>query len=464
MDRRSCDAGQVRLRQLISPLVLIPGMVFLAPAIGGEGRERDPFFPNAGDSRYDVSEYDVALTYRHTARSIRARTTISATATTDVEQFEVDLERLRVTSVKVNGAEADFSRTRKKIAITPASPIAQGQEFEAVVSYRGKPKPIKDPDGSLEGWFNTPDGAFAVGEPVGTAAWVACSNTLRDKAAWTFRINVPRPLHAVANGRLASKFSVGDDRTQWIWRASEPMVPYLAMIHIGKGPLLRGSADGVPTWTAISPRADKGWPRVLRKLPKVMRFMSKLWGAYPFDSAGSVIDPRDGGYALETQTRPIYNEPPSLSTLVHETAHQWFGNSVTPELWSQIWLNEGFATWNEWYWAERHGGRSAHKTLRSLLQNKNDPQQRPIYNPPPGRPGNAKNLFAASVYLRGAMTLQALREKIGTRPFLGLLRTWARQHQYGNATTRQFIALAESVAERQLDDFFQRWLYKRGPP
>jgi hypothetical protein len=238
------------------------------------------------------------------------------------------------------------------------------------------------------------------------------------------------------------------------------MVPYLALIQIGRGPVVESTSAGIPTWTVISPRADQKKSRVLRKLPKIIRFLSDLWGPYPFESAGSVIDPSTTGYALETQTRPIYPGPPDLATVVHETAHQWFGNSVTPAKWSDIWLNEGFAAWNEWYWSEKHGGKSAAEIMRAYRES----DDKRIFSPPPGNPGGPQTLFAESVYIRGGMTLQALREKIGTNQFLGLLRQWVQQNQYGNATTRDFISLAESVSGRQLDDFFQRWLFSRGKP
>jgi hypothetical protein len=241
------------------------------------------------------------------------------------------------------------------------------------------------------------------------------------------------------------------------------MSTYLAVLDIGRGRLVRGKAGAEPTWTLVDPRLAQGSRRVLAALPEVVGFEARLFGGYPFDSAGSIVDYAPAlGYALETQSRPIYAFVPDLTTLVHETAHQWFGDAVGIETWPQIWLNEGFATWTEWYYAERHGGRSAHAIFKRLLRV--PASNKGFWNPPSGRPTSAKQLFDPSIYIRGAMALQALREKIGTKPMLRLLRRWVTEHRYGNGTTAEFTLLAERVSLQDLERFFGRWLYRRGKP
>lgn len=193
----------------------------------------------------------------------------------------------------------------------------------------------------------------------------------------------------------------------------------------------------------------------------MIAYFNELFGRYPFTSFGAIVDDdEDAGYALETQTRPIYSGPPSEGTVAHELAHQWFGNSVSPERWQEIWLNEGFATYAEWLWTEHTGGTTAAARFDTYYAR---PDTSGIWNPPPGDPG-ADNLFAGSVYTKGAMTLQALREKIGDRAFFTLLRTWYAANRDGTVGTADFVRLAERVSGQRLNAFFQTWIYTPGKP
>jgi aminopeptidase N len=392
---------------------------------------------------------------------LRATATISATATAGLRRFSLDLDGLRVTGVTVDGAPAKFSRGADKLVVVPATPLAAGGRFTAVVRYRGTPRRVVDPDGGVEGWIRTDDGAVALGEPVGTASWLPCNNTPRDKAEFSFRITVPERLKGVANGRLLTVRHRSGRKT-FAWGVSQPMAPYLAVVAIGRGKLVRTEIAGKPAWTMVDSRLARSSRGALRALPEIVRFENQVFGPYPFDTLGSIVDIAPVDYALETQTRPIYTGAPDRATMVHEMAHQWFGDSVGLARWPEIWLNEGFATWAEWYYVERHRGPSAQRIFSRLYRT--PASAKGFWNPPPGHPGAAKNLFATSVYLRGGMALQALRMEIGTATLLTLLRRWSAEHRYGNATISQFIGLAEEVSGQQLDQLFKDWLYLPGKP
>jgi aminopeptidase N len=449
------------LARLRSCLLCLTSIALFGASAAAQSQASEPFFPRSGNPGYDVSAYDVHLSYQPRNGMLRATTTIQARASQRLSRFSLDLEGLEVTGVSVDGKPARFARGRGKLKVLPRVPPAAGQEFTTVVTYQGKPGLVTDPDGSQEGWYRTEDGALAVGEPVGTAAWIPCDNTPLDKASFSFQISVPRGLKGVANGRLTGVARRGS-RTVFAWSETEPMAPYLAVIDIGRGKLTRGKIAGVPAWTLVDPRlARDSWP-VLRALPEVIRFESDIYGPYPFGAAGSLVDVAGFAYALESQTRPIYAFVPDLTTVVHETAHQWFGDSVGLKRWPNIWLNEGFATWTQWYYAERHGGASARQTFRTLYRV--PASNTKFWDPPSGHPGQAKNIFATSTYVRGAMALEALRLQVGTQKMLKTLRRWTTEHRYGNADIDQFIALANEVSGRQLGPLFQRWLYKPGKP
>jgi len=146
-------------------------------------------------------------------------------------------------------------------------------------------------------------------------------------------------------------------------------------------------------------------------------------------------------------------------TVVHELSHMWYGDAVTLTEWPDIWIHEGFGTFSEWIWRERHGGETAQQTFDSLYANKQFP-----WSPAPAALEDASQLFSTPVYDRGGMTLQALRVKVGDDTFFRILRDWYAQNRDKNVTTPQFIALAEAESGQDLDAFFQAWLYTPQKP
>jgi aminopeptidase N len=447
------------LLALLAALVAAGGTI--ASAASAPEQPREPFFPRSGNRGYDVQHYEVTLGYQPRSGTLIARDVVRARATSGLTEFSLDLDGLKVTSVSVDGEAADYSRGRGKVKVVPATRIAKGQRFTVELRYQGLPRKVVDPDGSTEGWYRTEDGAVAVGEPVGTAAWLACDNAPRDKASFDIAITVPAGVKAVSNGRLLGREKVGG-RVRWSWSEPRPMATYLALVDIGKGKLVTGHVGRLPTWTLVDPKLAKASRAAIGSLPEIIRWESHIYGPYPFAAAGSVVDVAKLEYALETQTRPIYAFAPDRTTVVHETAHQWFGDSVSLERWPNIWLNEGLATWTQWYYAERHGGRSAQQVFAELYRK--PASATGFWNPPSGHPGQAKNLFAVSTYVRGAMTLQALRNKVGTQDLLRILRAWATENRYGHGDIEGFIALADRLTGQDLSGFFRRWLFERGKP
>jgi aminopeptidase N len=421
----------------------------------------DPFFPLAGNGGYDVSNYSLTLDYTPASDRLVATDAVTATATQDLSSFDLDLRGFAITRLLVNGVAASYTRDGQELVIEPRSGIKSGSKFTVTVDYEGVPEVVTDPDQSIEGWVPTDDGAFVVGEPQGSPAWYAVNDNPRDKATFDFRITVPAGLTAMANGILVSH-STGGAKSTWVWREGNPMAPYLATATNGRFDLTQYKlADGTPTYVAVDPQLAKG--EVLSKLPDIVAFYSSIYGPYPFDAVGAIVDSaKIVGYSLETQTKPVFPYVPDEATLAHELSHMWYGDSVTLTEWPDIWLHEGFATWSEWIWSEHEGNKSAAQWFKQLYGT--PASKTSFWNPPPGNPGEPANLFDGTIYYRGGMTLQALRERVGDDAFFRIMREWAQSNRFGNVTTPQFIALAERVSGMNLQHFFDVWLYQPGKP
>jgi aminopeptidase N len=432
----------------------------------------DPYYEFAGNGGYDVRHYHLDLDYTpNPVNFLEGDALITARATENLARFNLDFRPFyEIHSLRVNGLRASYTREGEhELVITPRLKIPRGWPIVVRVEYSGTPEAVIDPDESLEGWVPTDDGAFVVNEPQGSPGWYPANDNPRDKATYSFEVTVPEGQQALANGRLVHRPVTRNGRTTWRWIEDSPMSPYLATAT--NGPFdtdFSGSVDGIPIYNAVDPdlpTAQVAKDRIATT-DDVIRFYSDLYGRYPFSSVGNVVDQApDVGYALESQTKAMYSNTPSQGTFVHEMAHQWFGNAVTPVEWVDIWLNEGFARWSEWIWFERDGDPATLTAQQQFDNNYAQPDTNTAFwNPPPGNPGSAAAIFDGTIYTRGAMTLQALRQKIGDDAFFRILRRWYADNKYGNVTTADFIALSERVSGQQLDQFFEVWLYTPGKP
>jgi aminopeptidase N len=448
---------------------LLPGAASAAPearpisTVGGNGAG-DPYFPLQGNTGYDVKHYWINLRYApHHNQALAGHVRLRAVAHRTLSRFNLDLRSaMRVHSVRVNGHAASFgqpAKSKHELVIRPHRLLHRGRSFWVSVDYSGHGRAIYDPDGSPDGWIPTNDGAFVANEPQGTPSWYPVNDTPRDKARYSVSVDVPRGLAAISNGALIGRSHHGT-RVRWNWQLHTPISSYLVTATVGHFALHRGHVGKhLPYIVAVDPAERSGTRRVLHQLPRIIRFFSAKYGRYPFGQAGAIVDHAPNvGYALETATRPLFPGSPSVGTLAHELAHQWYGDDVTCGKWRHIWLNEGFAQFSEWLWQAHNGGLPLRKHLRLMLAHNTD------FDPPPGNPGSNKAIFAGSVYDRGAGALEALREKLGNGVFFKIMRGWLRVHRYGNASVQGFTRYAAQVSHRHLTHFFYVWLYRPGKP
>jgi aminopeptidase N len=429
-----------------------------APGAAGIG---DPYFPADGNGGYDVANYDLAVKYDPLPGVLTGVATITAKATQNLSRFDLDLVGLTVREVSVDGAAATWTRSGQELVITPATGLGKGTDFTTVVRYDGIPDPLLSGT-DARGYFRTVTGAVFAGQPHVATTWYPVNDHPLDRATYTVAIDVPAGLTGVSNGVLADQRSAGN-RTVWTWRAADPMASYLVALAIGDLELTAYTKDGVRYWDAVDRIHGPGYARAaLDQQPRVLAELSSLFGPYPFDIGGAIVHSASAQFALETQTRPVYSPRffaeggAGVSVLVHELAHQWFGDNLRLAGWRNIWANEGFATYAQWLYNERTGVKSADAMFaEAWAEYAEDPDFWAVRIGDPG----PENLFNGAVYVRGAMTLHQLRRLVGDRTFLKVMRTWASSRAGAAVTIPEFIAHAEKVTKRDLGEFFDVWLF-----
>ncbi len=433
----------------------------------GVGNDRglgDSLYPDLGNAGYDVDRYTIDLTWDPDSASLSALVTIEAHAVAALEEISVDFSGFDVEEVTMGDAAVDYARDGSKLRVTPASPITTGEGFSVAVLYSGVPEPVSSPAISFPvGWSSADDGTrYVVAEPDAAHTWFPCNDHPLDKATFTFRLTVPEGLTAAANGVLTDRITDLGSAT-WVWEMDQPMPTYLATVVIGDLEIIEdppsAEAAGVPVRNVLPADLAADPPSSLALQGEMLAFLTNLFGPYPFATSGiAVISGFDA--ALENSTlvlfgREFTDSPAFFETvLVHELAHQWFGDSVTVGDWGDIWLNEGFATYAEWLWVEQQQGPAA---LESTATG-NHAQMVEAGLPPPGEPP-ADDLFNGSVYVSGALTLHALRLEVGDEAFFETLRTYYDRFAGGNVVTADFVAVAEEISGRDLGAFFDAWLH-----
>jgi aminopeptidase N len=420
----------------------------------------DPYFPRLGNGGYDVARYDLAFDV--TGVEIVADVTIDATATSALDTFNLDFAGFTIEAVTVDGEPAAFDLQGSELVVDPTPVIEQGAPFVVEIGYRGRPTPVpSDLLGDL-GWQRVGAVTFVSNEPDGAHTWFPGNDHPSDKAAYRISITVPEGITAIASGVLVSDESDGITTT-WVWDHPDPIPTYVLALAYGPLTLVESEGPhGIHIRHAFPPALAARATRAFDDTAQLITDLEEIFGPYPFDSYGVLIVPGELGYAMESQTFVLYpagildGSEWSRRTMVHELAHHWYGNWVTPAQWSDVWLNEGFATYAEYLWLEHTtSGYDIDGEMRALAERED---YGPIADP------GAGGMFGPSVYARGALTLHALRRTMGDAGFFRLLRAWPDRFGAANASSDDLADLASEIAGDDLHPFFDEWLSSPAMP
>ncbi|MGK9367799.1 M1 family metallopeptidase [Melioribacter sp. Ez-97] len=413
------------------------------------------------DSDIDVIRYNIKVSLHPKNKLINGETEIFfVPKSKSANEIEFDFyDNMRIDNLKLNGKETGYKRDDDKIIIEPAKSLPDTSLLE--VRYSGTP--LKKGFGSFN-FENLEDSYFVytMNEPTFASTWFPCNDRPDDKALVDIYIENDSDYVSLSNGKLAGIQEKGN-RKIYHWKTFYPISTYLIAIYSGEYQSYYTNyvSTGGDTLSLQYYALPDKFQQALKDFedhPAYLNIFENLFGAYPFTREKYAVAEFLWKYgAMEHQTLTgvgsdfITGRKFFQDMLVHELAHHWWGNAVSPATWKDIWLNEGFATYSEaLYWEAKAGKSALISTMKPKISNFSDT---PLYNP-------GIRLFSRTIYDKGAWALHMLRNEIGDSLFFASLRNYLNKYKYKNASTRDFQEICEATSGVNLDYFFNQWIYE----
>ncbi len=423
----------------------------------------DGYTPGHGDASYDVTHYDLELTYKVEGNLLNGVARLLCVAREDLDRFTLDLHGLRVRKVGIDGSVVKYAHRRNHLNVRLGETLGEGQEFEVVVQYAGHPDPLSSRHLGSAGWEELADGAIVAGQPHGAPSWFPCNDRPANKATYRIALSAPSAYRVVCNGELTSRIRQAS-ATRWVYEQFEPMATYLATVQIGRYQLLERDAV-VPLYAAVPGRLVAKFDLAFGHQPQMLDLFVRLFGDYPFARYTAVVTEDDLEIPLESQSLSTFGanflvtDWEAERLIAHEMAHQWFGNSLTLDAWRDIWLHEGFACYCEWLWSEESGKASAHERAVAHWDRLAAKDQDLVLEDP-----GPELMFDDRVYKRGALFLHALRLTLGDDVFFEVLHRWSTVHAHSTVSTELFVDFLEDETGEDLEVLVDQWLRQTDLP
>ncbi len=424
-----------------------------------------------GDFHIDITYYKLNLNITYSPQYLIGETTVKAVSKSDgLNSFFLDLnDNLTVDSVLSEGKWLLYNHSNSKLNISLNKNYNSGEEISLVVYYQGVPK--SGGFGSFEfGEHNGKPSIWSLSEPYGASDWWPCKDTPADKAdssdVW---ITCDTSLTAVSNGSLVSTINNDNGTHTFKWKNHYPIAQYLISVAISDYYKYNeyfhySPDDSLLVANYVYPEHFQDSKAAIDLSPDMLKIFSEKYGLYPFikEKYAQVEFGWSGG--MEHQTATSVVGPFGEEILVHEMAHQWFGDKVTCADWNDVWLNEGFATYSEAVYHEAKYGEKSYRDFIYMAMKNAKFAKGSIYL---SDISSASTIFYSPlVYYKGAVVLHMLRGITGDSTFFKILRSYLTDPKlaYGTATTEDFEAAAEKVYGSSLEYFFNEWIYNSGYP
>lgn len=452
------------------PPMTTPGDDALASAVS-ETRE-DSVYPEVGDPVVDALHYAIDLSwFPDEADELTATTTLTFRATQDRADFQLDLaQNLSVSAVEVDGATAGWEHSGKDLVVT--SPVVADQRYTVAITYAGPPEPAEAPttrsdfeggvgltrsDGEHDGWL------WTMQEPYGAFTWYPVNDQPADKALYDVTVHTQPGWKGVANGVLTEEVETTEESVTR-FTADAPLPSYLATLAVGEYELTEDTSDsGVPLyyWTPVG---DDDALAALQETRSALAYVEDLLGPYPFSSLGSVVVDSDS--AMETQTMITYGNTDytlSPATIVHEIAHHWYGNKVSPADWSDVWMNEGMATYVQLlYEAQEEYGVPEDEYVAFYAEE--NAGLRAESGPPAAY--DPAQFAESNIYIIPGVMWHELRRTIGDEAFWAMVRAWPTHagEAFVSVDRSAYLPWVSQQVGRDLSGFFASWLLAEAQP
>lgn len=428
------------------------------PINSGAPSAGDPYAPELGNTGYDVERYDLALSLDPSTPEISGTAILYAVATLDqLSRLSLDFVGFDLDDLAVDGAPAGFTREGGKVWVDLPTPLARGTPFSLALSYSGSP--AREPSRFVPfvpylGLITEAGNLFVLAEPDGARYWFPCNDHPTDKAAFSFHLTVPDGLVGVANGELTGEVDLPDPTTTYSWELDAPMATYLATIAVGEYVLAEEPYQGSVTIRSyVFPDHLSEFQQWTGLTAEFLDWMEELFMPYPYSEVGFVTM-RNMNASLETQTMIILSDQMiSDYVMIHELAHQWFGDWVSMASWADMWHNEGLATYITMLWMYRSDPTGLQTAMDAeVAKYSSQTPGYPMGNLPPGQ------LFSSTSYNKGAAFIHAIREQVGDDAFFAALRLYLQRYGGGTASRSDFQAIFEETSGQDLSPLFKQWL------
>ncbi|MGJ6966762.1 M1 family metallopeptidase [Streptosporangium sp. G11] len=448
----------------------------------------DPLFAYLGNGGYDVRSYDVSYDYRSGTTKMDASVRIEATATHALSGFSLDAAVERISRVAVDGRPAGFRVSGEKLLITPEKALPGGRPFRVDVSYRvdrvanpQSPAFPQDEKPHRTAWVDKKDGFAVMGQPDRAHLFFPSNDHPSDKAKVTFRITAPKGLQAVAGGTLRARTEKAG-RVTSVFTTRDPIPTHVAQAAVGRFTLVESKGPhGLPLRSYVATAQAARTRALVNGIAEQMKWMEKQVGPFPFETYGVLGVPDDyNGVALETATISTYavenltgadrrgrvtkeETQNDAITMVHELAHQYFGDAVSVRDWNQMWISEGHAEFYQVLYAVEKGWRDLDDPSRGLRARYEFDGEKRVESGPPGKMKHARDVLVGT-NTGGLLMLFGLREMVGKDTFRRIEKTFFAEFRGRSAGTRDYIEVANRVSGKDLTGYINGWIHNAETP